>query len=265
MRFATAVRRRWASVSDDGRIVFAALFTIAVGIWIDTRALWFCQPLVDLGAWAVLLWILTRVHADERKQLVLCVLIGALGECFLGFVWGLYEYRLGNLPLFIPAGHALVYAAGKRLKHLAPRWLPAVLASLLGCATVLGAWSRWDTQSLLWYPLFLSYLWWSRDRSLYATMFPLALAVESYGTWLGGWSYHVHDPWFGLSTITRPPVWTGTFYCTLDALVLMTSRAPWSARLVHQPWLQGPRLVARLAWAWSQPAPAKAESRTAET
>ena len=88
-----------------------------------------------------------------------------------------------------------------------------------------------DTQGLIWCPLFLSYLWLSRDRALYTAMFPLALAIESYGTWMGGWSYHVREPWFGLCTITRPPVWTGTFYCTLDVLVVMTSRMPWTARV----------------------------------
>jgi hypothetical protein len=256
MTIQTVMRRaRAASVSHDARVVFAVLMTVAIGIWIDTRALSFSQALVDLGTWAVLFWVLTRADGDERRQLVLCLLIATLGECFLGFVWRLYEYRLGNLPLFIPAGHALVFAAGKRLKGLAPGWLSIVLAGLLGCVTVVGVVKGWDTQSLIWYPLFLTYLCWSRDRALYSVMFPLALAIESYGTWMGGWSYHMRDPWFGLSTITRPPVWTGTFYCTLDALVVVASRMPWAAALVR--W---PAMLVR--WVRSQP-PAKPASRTA--
>jgi hypothetical protein len=255
MTISTSMRLARAA---DNRVVLAVLATVAVGIWIDTRALWFCQPVVDLGTWAVLFWILARANPNERKQLVLCLLIAALGEYFLGFVWGLYEYRLGNLPLFIPAGHALVYAAGKRLRGLAPAWLSIILVAVLGCVTWLGASQGSDTQGLIWYPLFVSYLWWSRDRAFYTVMFPLALAIESYGTWMGGWSYHVREPWFGLSTITRPPVWTGTFYCTLDALVMMASRMPWTARLIRQPGM----LVWR-RWAWNQRTPAKPASRTA--
>jgi hypothetical protein len=247
MKIATAMRK--ARGADAG-VVLAVLATIAVGIWIDTRALWFSQPLADLGAWAVLFWILARAAADERRQLVLCLLIATVGEYFLGFVWGLYDYRLRNLPLFIPAGHALVYAAGKRLKGLMPAWLSIVLACLLGGITVLGASKGVDTQGLIWCPLFLSYLWWSRDRALYTAMFPLALAIESYGTWMGGWSYHVREPWFGLCTITRPPVWTGTFYCTLDVLVVMASRIPWTARVADWPrmfWGGGPAAGESLA------------------
>jgi hypothetical protein len=257
MTMSTAIRKA-ARFSGECQVVFAALLTIAVGIWIDTHAHWFSQPLVDLGTWAVLLWILARANAQERTQLGLCVLIATLGEYFLGFVWGLYEYRLGNLPLFIPAGHGLVYAAGRRLKEVVPAWLSIVLAALLGCVTVLGASRGWDRQALIWYPLFLSYLWWSRDRALYTAMFPLALAIESYGTWMGGWSYHVRDPWFGLSTMTRPPVWTGTFYCTLDALVVMASRMSWTTRLARRPLL-----LVRCRWAWSQRPAAEPASRTA--
>jgi hypothetical protein len=258
IRSAAIRKARCTGLSHDHQVVLAALLTIAIGIWIDTRAHWFSQPLVDLCSWAVLFWILARANAEERTQVGLCVLIATVGEYFLGFVWGLYDYRLGNLPLFIPAGHGLVYAAGRRLKGAVPSWLSIVLAGLLGFVTVLGASRGWDRQALIWYPLFLCYLWWSRDRALYTAMFPLALAIESYGTWMGGWSYHVRDPWFGLSTITRPPVWTGTFYCTLDALVVMASRMSWPPRLVHRPLM----LISR-RWAWSQRSTAEAASRTA--
>ena len=57
-----------------------------------------------------------------------------------------------------------------------------------------------------------------RDRRLCATLFLFALAVELYGTRLGGWRYFTVEPWFGLTT-TNPPVWIGAVYCTLETLV----------------------------------------------
>jgi len=248
---------RAAGLSRDAQVILAVLLTVVIGIWIDTRRLWFSQALADLVAWGVLLWVMGRAAAEERKQLVLCLLIATLGECFLGFVWGLYQYRLGNLPLFIPPGHALVYAAGKRLRNLAPVWASLALAGVLGVVTTLGALKGSDAQGLIWCPLFLSYLWLSRERSLYTAMFPLAVIIETYGTWMGGWTYHVREPWFGLSTITRPPVWTGTFYCTLDALVMLASRMPWTARLVES-------LPALWRWAGKQSVVVEAASSTAE-
>jgi hypothetical protein len=257
MTISTAMRKvRAAGLSGDALVVSVVGLTVLAGIWIDTRALWFSQPAADFLAWAVLLWVVARAAADERKELVLCVLLATLGECFLGFVWGLYAYRLGNLPLFIPAGHALVYAAGRRLRGWAPGWASIILAGLLGCVTVLGVSRGSDTQGLLWCPLFLAYLWWSRDRALYTAMFPLALAIETYGTWMGGWTYYAREPWFGLSTITRPPVWTGTFYCTLDALVVVASRMRWARLMGLLPVLR--------RWAFSQAAAVEAASTTAE-
>jgi hypothetical protein len=69
-------------------------------------------------------------------------------------VWGLYQYRWGNVPLFVPAGHGLLYLfalratrtplmidRGRSVKHLA-----------LACATL------WAVGGLTVAPLFLEWL-----------------------------------------------------------------------------------------------------------
>lgn len=206
-------------LSKDLQVLLLALVTLAGGIWLDARAWPWSQPVVDLWAWAALAWILWRGDRAERLRLLLCVAVATAGECFLGFVWRLYEYRLGNLPLFVPPGHALVYAAGFRLRKFVPAVAPVFLSMALAPICAVGAIRGYDTQSPLWYLLLVFFLC-RRDRHLYAAMFLLALVVESYGTSLGGWRYFAQEHWFGLRTVTRPPLWTGTFYCTLDALVI---------------------------------------------
>ncbi len=120
------------------------------------------------------------------------MVLATAGELFLKDVWGLYEYRLHNLPLFIPAGHALVYAAAARMSLRAPRWLPGLVAGGFAVYAAAGAWTGIDTFGVPWFVVFVAYLAVSADRRLCATLFLFALAIEVYGTSLRA---GVTTPW----------------------------------------------------------------------
>ena len=199
-------------------VVPLALAVLALGIPLDATGAWWAQPLVSVCAWAALVWIAASATAAHRVELAACVLLATGGELFLKDVWGLYEYRLGNLPLFIPAGHALVYAAASRMSVAAPHWLPRAVVSACVVTTAYGAWRGYDTFGLMWALAFVGFVWRSANLRLCATLFLFALAIELYGTALGGWRYYTVEPWFGLTT-TNPPVWIGAVYCTLETLV----------------------------------------------
>ena len=239
---ATADRVGHPDAGVDARrgAVGLVLLTLAVGIPVDASGASWAQPLVSVWTWAVLGWIAAAAPADERRVLAVCVVLATAGELFLKDVWGLYEYRLHNLPLFIPAGHALVYAAASRMSTRAPMALPALVAGSFGVYAAVAAWSGWDTFGVPWLLAFVAYLGFSRDRRLCATLFLFALAIELYGTRLGGWRYYTVEPWFGLTT-TNPPVWIGAVYCTLETLVRVvasrreSSQAVARFRLARQP------------------------------
>lgn len=214
---------RWTST--DTRIAGLGLATLAIGIPVDASAVTWAQPVVSAASWLALAAVATQVDAAERRALAACVIIATLGELFLKDLWGLYEYRLGNLPLFIPAGHALVYATAARLARVAPSWLPRAVAAVFGAVVGLGAWRGTDTFGVLWFAVFLASLSQSAAPRLCATLFLFALVIEAYGTSLGGWRYYTVEPWFGLTT-TNPPVWIGAIYCTLETLVRWASAAP---------------------------------------
>lgn len=162
--------------------------------------------------------------AHERRSLLLCVAVATLGELFLCFGWGLYEYRHGNLPPFVPLGHSMIFLTGCRLAPAFRPWIWRAVAagSAVGVAAL--AVTGVDTAGLLWYPLFALCLVLSPARPLYGVMFLLALAVEVAGTRAGSWVWFDTVPWFGLRS-TNPPLCAGTFYCVLDLLVLTAERA----------------------------------------
>jgi hypothetical protein len=198
----------------------ALVATIFGGILMDVTGYWWGQATASLWAWLVYLFLVVSTPATERKKLLICLTIATMGELFLGFVWGLYRYRLHNLPLFIPPGHAVVYTAGQRINRAMPVWLPQAVGAVMMPFAIAGLICGYDTQAPLWFAVFLFCLMVGPDRGFVATMFVFALVIETYGTRLGAWQYMPRDRWFGLTTVTTPPLWAGTYYCALDILVI---------------------------------------------
>jgi hypothetical protein len=194
---------------------------ILAGLALDQTVEFWGQTLTNVASWTAFLCLLRRAAPGDQLALALCVLYATLGEIFLSLVWGLYEYRLGNVPLFVPPGHALLFLLGRMLAERARDWI--IWAVPLACAPfvlVLG-WTGLGTLDLLLFAMFLLCLLSGRAGKLYATMFVLSLAMEIYGTWLGNWTWIEIVPHWGLTTI-NPPLAAGAFYCMLDMLIVGT-------------------------------------------
>ena len=208
---------------------FLIVAAIAGGLVLDQHWARHGQFLVSVLIWALFVALWQQRPARERPALFACLAYATAGEVFLSLVWGLYEYRLGNIPLFVPPGHVLLFFLGTQIATRIPDkgvWWVAALAMPV---VALFAWSGRDTLGPLLYAFFLACLWASPSRKLYAVMFVLSLAMEIYGTWIGNWTWAREVPWWGL-TADNPPLAAGTFYCLLDFLVVSSTRR----------WLQPP-------------------------
>ncbi len=197
--------------------------TIAVGLVVDQHWARHGQLAVTLAAWAVLALLWRRSDPAQRPALAACLVFATAGEVFLSLVWGLYEYRLGNIPLFVPPGHVLLFYLGTRIAERIPEASVGWVAGLAGLLVAALAFIGRDTLGPVLFAFFLACLWLSRSRRLYATMFVLSLAMELYGTWLGNWTWSARVPWLGL-TADNPPLAAGAFYCVLDLLVVGVAR-----------------------------------------
>jgi hypothetical protein len=197
----------------------AIVTTIVIGLAIDQHWGRHGQLFVNAAAWIVCATLLARVEGRDRRALVACLVFATAGEVFLSLVWGLYEYRLGNIPLFVPPGHVLLFFLGMQLAARVPDRGEWWIAALALPVVALFAWNGRDTLGPLLYALFLGCMLLSPSRKLYATMFVLSLAMELYGTWVGNWVWAREVPWLGL-TADNPPLAAGAFYCVLDLLVV---------------------------------------------
>lgn len=199
-------------------VIFAV---IAGGLALDQVVEFWGQTLANVGIWVVFLYWLRRAEPHDQLALAICVLYATLGEIFLSLVWGLYEYRLANVPLFVPPGHALLFMLGRILAERAREWIVWFVPLAAAPFVCLLTWTGLGTLDALLFAMFLLCMLSGRAGRLYAVMFVLSLAMEIYGTWLGNWTWTEVVPWWGLTTI-NPPLAAGAFYCMLDMLIVAT-------------------------------------------
>lgn len=204
-----------------GSLVGLVAATIVVGLLVDTRIPVHGQTLTNLLVFAVYGFVLWKSSKEEARQLLVCMAFGLLGELVLCFGWGLYTYRQGNLPLFVPPGHALLFLAGSRVGPLTGPCFSRLVVLFGSVVTgylvlVLGYQAE-----LLWFGLFVAVIILGKNGQIYSVMLVMALALELLGTYLGAWTWAPRVPYVELSS-SNPPLSAGAFYCCLDLLVFAT-------------------------------------------
>jgi len=197
--------------------------TLAIGLLVDRLTDIPGQAALSAAVWAVLFYVVRGVPTGERRALMACLVIATAGETLLSLGWGLYTYRLRNIPMFVPPGHALLLLLGLSLARVMPQRLAY---AILGCATLYSLAAAVLGVDTLGAALFLilaaSAIGLPKQRALYASTLALSLLLELYGTWLGNWNWAHDVPGTGLVT-TNPPGVAGAFYCALDAMVAAVS------------------------------------------
>ncbi len=198
--------------------------TIPFGLLLDEFGGWAGQPLTNL--WVALLfgWMLWKEPGLRRNAMLACLVIATLGECVLALAWGLYDYRLGNLPLFVPPGHVLLFWLGTYLAERLPCTVLDRIPQTGGLAVAGSVVFGDDWLSIPLYAIYLACWRWGPAPRLYSTMFVLALAMELLGTALGNWAWRGTVPYLEWSA-ANPPLAAGAFYCVLDLLVQLVAEA----------------------------------------
>ena len=203
-----------------------ALNIVAVitgGLALDRAFGWTGQICAIAWTFAVYFWLYRLGGVEEKRVLIVCTIIAGIGEVVLSLVWGLYDYQFMNVPLFVPPGHALLMTLGLVFARRLPK--AGMWAISLGAlAWAVYAWvAGFDRFGVLLFGIYAFCMIVSGARSLYATMFVVALTMELYGTALGNWAWRPVTPWLQV-TSANPPFSAGAFYCMLDLLVLGAMR-----------------------------------------
>ena len=160
-----------------------------------------------------------------RAQALGVVCFATVGEVTGSLVWGVYHYRLHNLPLFIPPAHGIVYLSGLALARLVPARRVVAIAAAGAIAwgvaglTVL---PRLDVAGAIGVPLLCVFLWRSRARATYAAVFVVVAALELYGTSIGTWRWARTLPGIGIAD-GNPPSGVASGYVWFDVMALLVA------------------------------------------
>jgi hypothetical protein len=193
----------------------------------DTRVGLGGQRALGILTAVVLLCALRPLPGLARAQALGVVAFATVGEVTGSLLWGVYHYRLHNLPWFIPPAHGIVYLSGLALSR-AVRERPLVAAAAVGSIgwglaglTVL---PRLDVAGAIGVPLLCVFLWRSRARATYAGVFLVVAALELYGTSIGTWHWARTLPGLGIPD-GNPPSGVASGYVWFDVMALIV--APW--------------------------------------
>jgi len=197
------------------------------------------QLLISLATWTFLAAALALQAPGVRVQVLTLVCVATALEIIGSIVWGAYRYRLGNLPLFVPAGHGLFYLAALRAASLPllQRNARPIVIAVATASTVYMLWGLVrpplpDLLGFVTWAVFIRFIVRGRFPLLYAVSFVLTLALELYGTGWGIWRWSPVLPGL-LLPAGNPPTGIGAAYAAMDGLtrriVGRMTRAPSSA------------------------------------
>jgi hypothetical protein len=198
---------------------------LAVDTLVDLRG----QVVLGALTWLVLILVCRGLPAERRAQAALVVVVATGAEITGSVVWGVYTYRLENLPTFVPPAHGLVYLGGVALAGALARHgrvlVAVALAGSLGWALAgLTVLPRKDVGGALGAALLAWFLLRGRAPAVYAGVFLVVAALELYGTAIGTWTWAETIPGTGIPN-GNPPSGVASGYVWFDVVAL--ALAPW--------------------------------------
>ena len=210
---------------------------LAALLAVDTQVGLHGQLALGALTWLVLLAACVPLDVRRRAQVAGVVAFATVGEVTGSLVWGVYRYRLHNLPLFIPPAHGLVFIAGCALAGAVRERIVVVLAAAgsiswgLAGLTVL---PRLDVAGAFGVPLLCAFLWRSRNRAAYAGVFLVVACLELYGTAIGTWRWAERLPGLGIPD-GNPPSGVASGYVWFDVMAMLVAPALLAAARLLRP------------------------------
>lgn len=205
-------------------LMLLALMPVAFFLDMHTRSIG-QQNLLGAAAWLLLIGSTRFSPPHERRQVWIMVGVATCVEVWGSLIWGVYRYHFGNLPMFVPPGHGLVYLFALRAVRtpLMQRHARLAVHAAIGLATIWMVFGltleplllhRMDVLGAMWWPLFI---WFMRKSSapVYAAAFFVTSILELWGTNLGNWAWQAAAP---ISHIPdgNPPSVISAGYCLMD-------------------------------------------------
>lgn len=174
---------------------------------------------------AVLYFTLMWHYADShlRKLMMVMVPLSYLGELLFCKLLGMYSYRTDQIPLYVPFGHAIVYASGYIFAHTSwalnrEKKLRTLFAFFFAFLFLTVGFCLHDIFSPVFGLLFFILMRRKRWQNLYYFIALCVIFIELTGTFFRCWVWVPKT--FNLIPAANPPMGAVFFYAGGDVILL---------------------------------------------
>ena len=203
------------------------LFLFVIALYFDGKDFAFifpnAQTITNIFMLIAFFLLYKRSVKRTRELMIYAVIIGFAGEYLFSIVLDMYTYRLSNLPLYIPFGHAAVYArtytfskASIIKKH--QNKIVKLLTLVISIFTLFYLIVFNDIFGfIMTIFVFLILIKRQKDQLFFLTMYIVVAVLEIGGTAYEVWSWP--DTAFGFFPLLKshnPPSGISLFYFLLD-------------------------------------------------
>lgn len=204
---------------------FFPFFTI-LALWIDS--VYFSKTYFDgrtlTNVLAVIYFCLFFFSAKSylRKLMFVMVFLSYIGELIFCKLLGMYAYRTADIPLYVPFGHAIVYASGfviaeipffiKQKDKLKTIFFVSFMLLFLGVGFFLN-----DVFSLIFGTMFFVLMKRKKWQNVYYSIALCVIFIELVGTFFQCWTWVPKT--FGIISAVNPPMGAVFFYAGGDVLL----------------------------------------------
>jgi hypothetical protein len=207
---------------EIGRFIFFVFVLFFDSLYFSKNAT-NSQAIINILMFAGFLKMYFRATPRVKELMVYAVIIGFFGEHLFSRVLEMYTYRLENVPLYVPLGHAALYgrifmfskASVVKKHHKAIEQLFGIFIAIF--TTIYLAFFADIFGFLMTVCVFL--ILWKRpkDRLFFLAMYILVAILEIGGTAFGCWKWP--ETAFGIFNFlpsNNPPSGISLFYFLLD-------------------------------------------------
>lgn len=134
----------------------SVLLWTVLALYLDGYVSIFGQRMIGALTWLILIAWLTKIPSLVRTQTLIVVAFASLIEYTFAGYFGVYQYRLGNVPWFVPPGHGLIYLGAVALGVLMHNRMRTMMFVLLIPLTLWVVWGlfispRLDVLGAFWF------------------------------------------------------------------------------------------------------------------
>lgn len=211
------------------QLFLAFFFTVFTIIALGIDSIFFAKHYFDgrifVNIAAIGYFSLLFFTADSglRKLMFVMVFLSYIGELIFCKLLGMYTYRTQAIPLYVPFGHAIVYASGYIFAHT--KWVIGNEKRLRGLFAVfyillflsVGVFLN-DIFSLIFGGLFFVLLKRKHWQNLYYCIALCVIFIELVGTYFQCWTWAPKT--YGIIPAANPPMGAVFFYAGGDVLLV---------------------------------------------